>query len=93
VSALRIAIVGDRDAGFRPHVATDEALDHAATALGIAIDSHWVPTSSVLEGAGVESFRACDGLWIAPGSPYASLEGALGAIRFAREHGWPLVAT
>jgi len=32
-------------------------------------------------------------VWIAPGSPYRSLDGALRAIRFARERDWPLVAT
>jgi CTP synthase (UTP-ammonia lyase) len=91
VSALRIGIVGDRDGAFRPHVATDEALGHTATALGVAIDVRWVPTPSVL--AGGAAVAAYDGLWIAPGSPYASLDGALAAIRFARERGWPLVAT
>lgn len=34
-----------------------------------------------------------DGVWIAPGSPYRSMEGALGAIRYARERGVPLVGT
>ncbi len=36
---------------------------------------------------------AYDGLWIAPASPYRSMEGALGAIRYARERGVPLVGT
>ena len=33
------------------------------------------------------------GIWIGPGSPYASIEGALSAIRAAREHGIPLLGT
>jgi YD repeat-containing protein len=34
-----------------------------------------------------------DGLWIAPASPYRSMDGALTAIRYARERGVPLVGT
>lgn len=34
-----------------------------------------------------------DGLWMAPGSPYRSVAGALTAIRFAREGTIPLLAT
>jgi CTP synthase (UTP-ammonia lyase) len=37
--------------------------------------------------------KGFDALWIAPGSPYKSLIGALNAIRFAREHDLPLLAT
>jgi len=36
---------------------------------------------------------ADDGIWIAPASPYRSMDGALTAIRYARERGVPLVAT
>jgi CTP synthase (UTP-ammonia lyase) len=32
-------------------------------------------------------------VWIAPGSPYQSLDGALAAIRFARERNVPLLGT
>ncbi len=34
-----------------------------------------------------------DALWGAPASPYNSMEGALCAIRFAREHNWPFLGT
>jgi CTP synthase (UTP-ammonia lyase) len=37
--------------------------------------------------------KGFDALWIAPGSPYKSLIGALNAIRYAREHDVPLLAT
>jgi CTP synthase (UTP-ammonia lyase) len=32
-------------------------------------------------------------VWIAPASPYRSMDGALRAIRYARERGVPLVGT
>jgi len=89
---LRIAVVGDFDAAFAPHIATNDALDHAARALAATAGAVWVPTPSLLPSPApvLERF---DGLWIAPGSPYRALEGALAAIRFARERDWPLVAT
>lgn len=89
----RIGIVGD----FRPdastHRATDAALAHAASALGLQIDARWLPTPAVAGPDGPALLASCDGLWIAPGSPYDSLDGALRAIRHAREEGTTLLAT
>lgn len=91
-SPLRIAIVGEFDPGFRPHVATNAALAHAGAALGVAVEVTWVPTTG-LDGAGIARLKDYDGLWSAPGSPYRSFEGALAAIRYAREAGRPYAAT
>src|SRR5690606_34825706 len=33
------------------------------------------------------------GVWCVPGSPYRSMDGALGAIRWTREHGVPFLGT
>lgn len=88
----RIGIVGDRDAGFPPHLATEAAVVHAAESLGFGAAPEWVPTSRVGgDPAGV--LAVYDGLWVAPGSPYLSLDGALAAIRHARESGVPLLGT
>jgi CTP synthase (UTP-ammonia lyase) len=90
---VSVGVVGDFDPGSRPHRATEVALAHAAAASGIAIDVRWVPTGSLTAADAVARLDAFDGFWIAPGSPYRSLDGALRAIRFARERDWPLVAT
>jgi len=90
---VTVGVVGDFNPASRSHRATDAALGHAARALGVAVSARWLPTDS-LTGAGAEAkIETCDGVWIAPGSPYRSLDGALRAIRFARERDWPLVAT
>jgi hypothetical protein len=34
--SLRVAVIGDRDPAFPPHLATDDALRHAAAHLGRA---------------------------------------------------------
>jgi len=35
----------------------------------------------------------CDALFCGPSSPYRSMEGALSAIRFAREQRYPFIGT
>jgi CTP synthase (UTP-ammonia lyase) len=84
--AARIAVVGDFDAKNPTHGFTNAALDH----VGLAFE--WVATDAL--GDGLEARLApFDGLWIAPASPYRNMDGALGAIRHARERGVPLVGT
>jgi CTP synthase (UTP-ammonia lyase) len=90
---VNIGIVGDLDANHPSHLATDAALNHAAAALSVAVDCSWLSTR-MLEKEGVAAaLEPFDGLWGAPGSPYGSMEGALQAIRFARERNRPFVAT
>jgi len=90
---LRVGIIGDFDSSYPSHSATNEALSHAATALSVTVDCSWLPTRS-LEGEGSEiTLKQFDALWCAPGSPYKSMNGALRAIRFAREKDWPFTAT
>src|SRR5690606_15789402 len=87
----RIGIVGDLDPGNETHAATDDALGHAAAGLGLAVDPAWVPTTEIADAdADLAGF---DGLLVAPGSPYRSMDGALRAIGHARRHGVPLLGT
>lgn len=90
---VTVGVIGDFDPGKRSHRATDAALAHAAAAAAVVLDIRWVATASLMAADAVSRLQDCDGLWIAPGSPYASVDGALHAIRFARERDWPLVAT
>jgi CTP synthase (UTP-ammonia lyase) len=85
MTAVTIAIVGERIAGFPPHVATDAAIAHSAQALGVAVEARWVATDEPLPPA--------DAIWCAPGSPYRSLDGALAALRHGREQGIPTLGT
>jgi CTP synthase (UTP-ammonia lyase) len=80
-----IAIVGERDPDFPPHIATDAAIAHSADALGFDVRAQWVATD--------EALPAVDAIWSAPGSPYRSLEGALAALRRGREEGIPTLGT
>lgn len=88
----KIGIIGDFNGEFPPHKATNEALKHCADYLGIDLEIQWLPTES-LENDVEAVLNKFDGLWCAPGSPYNSMEGALKAIKFARENNYPFIGT
>lgn len=89
---LRIGLIGDFSPGVRAHVAIPTALAGAAEALGCDVVPVWLHTSSLLPGI-EEALCRYDALWCVPGSPYANMDGALLAIRFARENRCPLLGT
>ena len=76
---MNVAVIGDYRQDFEPHQATNRVLSNPV----------WIPTSDVTEA----SLARFDALWIAPGSPYRSLEGALAAIRYGRENNVPTVGS
>jgi CTP synthase (UTP-ammonia lyase) len=83
-----IALVGDRSQNVRAHARIPFVLDALRRREGIVLDPYWIPTDEV--GDGLERF---DGIWIVPGSPYRSAEGAIRAARIAREREVPLLGT
>lgn len=87
---IRIALVGDYDASVPAHQAIPVALDRVAGETGLVVEAQWVPTPGVGEGAGLSAF---DGIWCVPASPYRDMNGALTAIRFAREKSLPFLGT
>ncbi|MGI8550391.1 MAG: CTP synthase C-terminal region-related (seleno)protein [Dehalococcoidia bacterium] len=90
---LRIGIVGDFHGQFPSHVATNDAFVHAAAALDVGVDVRWLPTESLLGAEGEAELERCNALLVAPGSPYRCMDGALRAIRYAREGDVPLIGT
>ena len=82
---MKIGIIGDYDARKRSHVATDRALRQATAVLQTPTQIDWIPTPT-LEQNTAATLAPYDALWCSPGSPYDSMEGALKAIRYAREN-------
>ena len=83
-----IGVIGDLNLGNPTHRFTNEALEHAGAAYV------WVSTDRIGHGSIAEAaLRRFAGLLIAPGSPYRDMEGAIAAVRYARERGVPLVGT
>lgn len=88
--AVRIALVGDYDAQVTAHQAIPLALGLAAEAEQVATDFVWVPTPHAHDLTTLAGF---DGIWCVPASPYQDTEGALNAIRYAREQAVPFLGT
>lgn len=89
---LQIAIIADYDPSLPSHEATDAAIQHAAHKVGVNYSVEWFPTDT-LERNIETRLRYARGILIGPGSPYVSMQGALNAIRLARETGRPLLGT
>jgi CTP synthase (UTP-ammonia lyase) len=90
--AISVALVGEFTPSFPPHAKTNEAIDQMQSLLDLRISAEWISTCA-LETAAASTLEGFDAFWIAPGSPYKSLIGALNAIRYAREYDVPLLAT
>jgi CTP synthase (UTP-ammonia lyase) len=91
--ALRVGIIGDHDPGRLSHVATVEALGHAAQSLALSLEAEWVPTPALAGPDAEDRLAPYHALWCSPGSPYRSAAGAHAGIRYARERGRPFLGT
>jgi CTP synthase (UTP-ammonia lyase) len=84
---IRIGLIGDYNGAIVAHQAIPEAIRLAGLKLGVDVRSEWLATDEI---GGLEKYA---GLWCVPGSPYRSMDGALHAIRFAREARRPFLGT
>ncbi|KAA8694506.1 Uncharacterized protein ALO80_02806 [Pseudomonas caricapapayae] len=89
-NTVKIGLVGDFNADVPAHRAIPLALQMAAEVLQITVGFEWLPTPQIGNGARLGEF---DGLWCVPASPYLDMQGALTAIRFAREQLVPFLGT
>ncbi|CBG88027.1 CTP synthase C-terminal region-related (seleno)protein [Citrobacter rodentium] len=87
---LRIALVGDYNASVTAHQAIPLAIDDAAAVLELIADYDWLASAEITSG---EDLVGYDAIWVVPGSPYKNTDGALTAIRYARENGIPFLGT
>src|SRR4051812_15383535 len=83
----RLALIGDRSPLVQAHARMPDILDALDSDAGPAIDAYWIETVHVAE----TDLSGFDGIWLLPGSPYASTEGAVSAVRFAREASVPFL--
>ena len=89
---VKVALVGDYDAGVKAHRAIPLALQMAAEAANCRVEPEWVGTIE-LDGDSASRLRDYGAIWVVPASPYRSMGGALAAIRYAREEGKPFLGT
>ncbi len=88
----RLTIIGDFNPGNRSHIATNDAIEHCLRVLNQPVEYRWIGTEEVALRGG-DRLAGFSAFWIAPASPYRSMEGALLAIRTARERRIPLIGT
>src|SRR5436190_13692224 len=88
--SVSIGLIGEYNAGVLAHQAIPRALDLAGEIAAAPVRYEWVPTEEIGDDSRVSEF---DGLWCVPASPYRSMDGALLAIRFARESSIPFLGT
>ena len=87
---IRIALIGDYDPQVTAHQAIPVALEMAAEHSGLNVQWQWLATDDIHAETPLHRF---DGVWCVPASPYRSMDGALLAIRFAREQRRPFLGT
>ena len=85
-----IALVGNRSQSVRAHTRVPAIVEALRRRDGIVVDPYWIPSEDAEDPSVLEGF---DGIWIVPGSPYRSAEGAVAVARFARERGVPFLGT
>lgn len=89
-TVIRVGLIGDRNDSVTAHRAIPLALGLASKAIGARIEEEWLPTRELVRDRHLYSY---DALWCVPASPYRSTDGALHAIRFAREESVPFLGT
>ncbi|HTV10633.1 MAG TPA: hypothetical protein VME20_02120 [Acidimicrobiales bacterium] len=86
----RVALVGDRSPEVQAHDRIPAIIDFVNAGARDPIEIYWLGSASITSPEDVAGF---DGVWVIPGSPYQSMEGALYAIEAARTSQTPLFGT
>jgi CTP synthase (UTP-ammonia lyase) len=87
-----IALIGDYDPDVTAHRAIPLAIELASREMQGPPLVTWLSTEPLVS-ASDEMLSRYAGFWCVPGSPYQSMDGALRAIRFAREQKLPFLGT
>lgn len=82
------ALIGDYNPEVTAHQAIPKALETAGDAVGTEISYQWIDTTD-LTGDVAGMLKDFDGIWVVPASPYENMNGAIEAIRYARENDTP----
>jgi CTP synthase (UTP-ammonia lyase) len=89
---MKILLIGDYSETVTAHRAIPKALALAAEKECVRIDPRWLATERIASSQLIASEQP-RAIWCVPGSPYRNMDGALTAIRFARENKIPFLGT
>lgn len=84
MSAIEIALIGDRVADKTAHQGIEASLELFRKEVP-ELSYRWVGTDRLAVQSPDDCLGTAAGVWCTPGSPYRSLGGALRGIRYARE--------
>ena len=87
---VSVGLIGDYNQAVPAHQAIPLALHGSANTLDLEVSIEWIPTNEI---SSISRLTGFDGLWCVPASPYRNMDGALLAIRYAREKGIPFLGT
>lgn len=88
---IKIGLIGDYSPEVTAHAAIPKALGLAAKEIKRRINVIWLGTENIAENIG--ELSEFDALWCVPASPYKDMDGALAAIKYARESEIPFLGT
>lgn len=88
---IKIGLIGDYSPSVTAHIAIPKALQLAANVIKCGVKETWLATEEIL--GNIERLSDFDALWCVPASPYKNMDGALAAIKFAREKSVPFLGT
>jgi CTP synthase (UTP-ammonia lyase) len=92
MNSFRVGLIGDYNPEVPAHRAIPHALELAARSSKVGLEPVWLGTDKIVPGQ-AEVLSTFAGLWCVPASPYANIDGALAAIRYARENAIPFLGT
>ena len=89
---IKIGLIGDYQSNVTAHIAIPKALKLSSQKLDCEVEYFWLNTDLINEKylGGLNSFG---GFWSVPATPYKDMDGALSAIKFARENNVPFLGT
>lgn len=88
-----LILIGERDPAKPAHAGIEASIQLFNRQTDAGLVARWVPTDAITADTVATMLRDAAGLWCTPGSPYRSTDGALLAIRHARENLIPYLGT
>ncbi len=88
---IKVAITGDYNPNYSPHVATSDSIMHVAEEYGVKTSFDWIETPRLEENP-ADTLKGYSHIWASP-APYKSKSGILNAINYARTNMIPFIGT
>ncbi len=83
--AVKIAVVGKYVHLVEAYKSISEAFVHAGISNGVRVNTVWVDSEELFDGATTEVLESCDGILVPGGFGIRGVEGKVEAVRVARE--------